>query len=195
VAIHGAISTALAEIGVSAADIDVAVINAGIKEESSLTGTTAALKRVFDVNVFGAMDTVAAFLPEFRARGRGHLIFISSLGRWHGMPASGSYNASKAALSILVESMAMDLGDEGRKAVRMTSVEPGLIQTGMVGRSMLQNLLSVDAETAARNILQCAARGCQICRFPFLFTLMTAVIATLPMSLRVRILGHVRKAK
>jgi NAD(P)-dependent dehydrogenase (short-subunit alcohol dehydrogenase family) len=195
VAIPGAMAEALAEIGVDAADINVAIINAGIKEQSSLPDTAEALKRVFDVNVFGAMDTAAALLPEFRARGHGHLIFISSLGRWHGMPASGAYNASKAALSLLVESMAMDLGDEGRKAVRLTSVEPGLIRTGMVGPGILQNLLSVDTETAARNILQCAARGCQICRFPFLFTWMTAVIATLPMGLRVRILGRIHYRK
>jgi NAD(P)-dependent dehydrogenase (short-subunit alcohol dehydrogenase family) len=195
VAIHGAMATALAEIGVEAAHIDMAVINAGIKEESSLSGADEALKRVFGVNVFGAMDTAAALLPEFQVRGRGHLIFISSLGRWHGMPASGSYNASKAALSLLVESLAMDLGDEGRKTVRITSIEPGLIRTGMVGQGMLQNLLSVDAETAARNILRCAARGCPICRFPSLFTLMTAAIATLPMGLRVQILGRIRNRK
>ncbi|MDP1643956.1 MAG: SDR family NAD(P)-dependent oxidoreductase [Thiobacillus sp.] len=195
VAIHGALSTALAEIGVDAADIDMAVINAGIKEESSLPGTDEALKRVFGVNVFGAMDTAAALLPAFRVRGRGHLIFISSLGRWHGMPASGSYNASKAALSLLVESLAMDLRNDGRKAIRITSVEPGLIRTGMVAGGTLQDLLAVDAETAARNILQCAARGCQICRFPFLFTSMTAMIAALPMGLRVRILGRVRNRK
>lgn len=192
VAIHGAVSTALAEIGVDAADIDVAVINAGIKEESSLPGTDEALKRVFAVNVFGAMDTAAALLPAFRVRGRGHLIFISSLGRWHGMPASGSYNASKAALSLLVESLAMDLGDDGRKAIRITSVEPGLIRTGMVARGTLQDFLAVDAEEAAARILRCAAANRGICRFPVLFALMTTALGLLPQAMRIRLLGRVK---
>lgn len=195
VALPAAMAEALAKIGMNAARIDMAIINAGIKEDTSLPGTTESLLRVFGVNVFGAMDTAAALLPEFLARGRGHLVFISSQGRWHGMPMSGSYNASKAALSVLVESLAMDLGEEGRKAVRITSVEPGLIRTGMVGAGRLQKLLSVDVETAARHILRGAASGRRICRFPLQFTLMTAVIATLPMGLRVRILGRLRSGK
>jgi NAD(P)-dependent dehydrogenase (short-subunit alcohol dehydrogenase family) len=195
VARPGAMVEALDTIGVDAARIDMAIINAGIKEDTPLPGTTESLQRVFGINVFGAMNTAAELLPEFLARGQGHLVFISSQGRWHGMPVSGSYNASKAALSVLVESLAMDLGEAGRKAVRITSVEPGLIRTGMVGAGRLQKLLSVDAETAARHILRSAASGRRICRFPLPFTLMTAVMAALPMGLRVRILGRLRSGK
>jgi NAD(P)-dependent dehydrogenase (short-subunit alcohol dehydrogenase family) len=192
VAVAGALSEGLAEIGVDASEIDVAIINAGIKEVSPLPGTSEMLKRVFDVNVFGAMDNVAALLPAFRARGRGSLIFISSQGRWHGMPASGSYNASKAALSLLVESLAMDLGEDGRRAIRINSVEPGLIRTGMVTAGTLQDYLAVDAEDAACRILRCAATNRQTCRFPLLFTLMTAALAVLPQGLRIRALGRLR---
>lgn len=192
VAIHGAMFEGLAEIGVGAEDIDVAIINAGVKEESALPGTVESLKRVFGVNVFGAMDSAAALLPGFQARGHGHLIFISSMGRWHGMPASGSYNASKAALSLLVESLAMDLGEAGRKAIRITSVEPGLIRTGMVAEGALQDFLAVDAEDAAARILRCAAAGCGTCRFPLLFTLMTAALAILPQKVRIMALERLR---
>lgn len=192
VAVAGALSEGLAEIGVDASEIDVAIINAGIKVVSPLPGTNDMLKRVFDVNVFGAMDNVAALLPAFLARGRGNLIFISSQGRWHGMPASGSYNASKAALSLLAESLAMDLGEDGRKAIHITSVEPGLIRTGMIMAGTLQDYLAVDAEEAACRILRCAATNRRTCRFPLLFTLMTAALAVLPQGLRIRALGRLR---
>jgi NAD(P)-dependent dehydrogenase (short-subunit alcohol dehydrogenase family) len=179
------------QAGLDAGRIDAVIANAGVKEESVGPGAYEALKRTFAVNVFGAVQTATAILPAWGKRGGGRVIFISSQGRWHGMARTGAYNASKAALSIFAESMAMDLRAEAAP-IRITLVEPGLIRTGMVGRGMLQNLLSVDTETAARNILQCAARGCLTCRFPFLFTMMTAAVAVLPMGLRVRVLGRVK---
>jgi len=192
ISLPGAITAALAEIGVDAAHIDAAILNAGIKEEVALPGTTRTLRRVFEVNVFGAMDTAATLIPAFQTRGSGHLIFISSLGRWHGMPGSGSYNASKAALSLLVESLAMDLGESGRKTVRITSIEPGLIRTGMIMAGSLQDRLAVSAEEAAARILRCAAANRRICRFPLLFTLMTATLACLPQGMRIKLLGRIK---
>ena len=188
----GALLTSLGESGVEPEQVDVVIVNAGVKEESAWPDLTQGLRRVFDVNVFGAMETASALLPAFQRRGQGHLIFISSQGRWHGMPASGSYNASKAALSLLVESLAMDLGESGRKSVRITGVEPGLIRTGMVAKGTLQDRLAVDADEAAGRILRCAAANRGICRFPPLFTLMTMVLAMLPQRLRIRILGRLR---
>lgn len=192
VATPDAIRDALSAAGLDGRRIDVAVINAGIKEAPVGADTEETLRRTFAVNFFGAVQTATALLPEWEARRSGHFIFISSLGRWHGMVRTGAYNASKAALSIFAESMAMDLRVQGTAPIRVTIVEPGLIRTGMVGHGGMQSLLAVDAGSAARRILQCAAKGCPTCRFPFLFTLMTALIAMLPMRLRVRILGRVK---
>jgi NAD(P)-dependent dehydrogenase (short-subunit alcohol dehydrogenase family) len=190
--IPGALTEGLAETGIGPEQIDMAIINNGIKEEAALPWNADSLRRVFEVNVFGAMDTAATLLPGFQARERGHLVFITSQGRWHGMPASGSYNASKAALSLLVESLAMDLGETGRKAVRITSVEPGLIRTGMVKAGTLQDYLAVNADEAATRILRCAVADCAVCRFPFHFTLMTAALAILPQKMRIRVLGKLK---
>jgi NAD(P)-dependent dehydrogenase (short-subunit alcohol dehydrogenase family) len=191
VAVTGAVAAALSAAGVPPREIDVAIVNAGIKEAMALPYPDEALRRVFDVNVFGAIDTANAVLPHFLERGTGHLVFISSQGRWHGMTKTGAYNASKAALSLLVESMAMDLGPAGRKAVRITNVEPGLIRTGMVAGGLLQRLLAVDAGEAAARILRSVAVGSGTSRFPRVFALMTTGLALLPRSLRVRMLGEI----
>lgn len=188
VAVSGSLSDALAQSGVEVAEIDVAVVNAGVKEVSTLPATMGTLRRVFEVNVFGAVDTFATLLPGFKARGHGHVIFISSLGRWHGMPGTGTYNASKAALSVLAESLAIDLLRENAM-IRTTLVEPGLIRTRMVAQKGLQKLLSVDPEEAARRILQCSTRGNAACRFTFLFTLLTLGIAVLPFKVRLRMMN------
>lgn len=186
----GAMVAALAAIGVEAAHIDTAILNAGIKEEAATLHPDETLQRTFAVNLFAAADAVSMLLPAWQARDRGHLIYLSSLGRWHGMTRTGSYNASKAALSVLAESVAMDLHAAGRHGIATTLVEPGLIRTGMVGSGLLQKLLSVDTDYAARRILRCAAHGTGTCRFPWAFTGITLVVALLPLALRLKLLSR-----
>lgn len=187
----GALDQALAE----AADwpLDAAILNAGVKEEAPLPQGLDALRRTFEVNVFAAMATANRVAPELLASGRGHLVFISSQGRWHGMARSGAYNASKAALSLLAESLLMDLGEAGRRRLRVTAVEPGLLRTAMIRPGSLQDRLAVDAAPAATRILRAAARGRGNYRFPLGFTLLTAVMVLLPQSLRVRVLGNIKR--
>ena len=191
VANTGSLERAMFTANLQASHIDTAIINAGIKEEPRQDDGVASIKRVFGVNVFGAMQTVEALLQAWRTRSSGHFIFISSMGRWHGMARTGSYNASKAALSLLAESMAIDFQSEGCP-IRVTTIEPGLIRTGMIESRGLQNALSTDAETAARRILQCAAFRRGVCRFPFMFGIFTAMIAALPWNLRLKLLGGLR---
>lgn len=193
VAVPDAIGEALAAAGVAPDKIDVAIVNAGVKEELPVPYPEAALRRIFDVNVFGAMQSASAVLPHFVERGTGHLVFVSSQGRWHGMPRTGAYNASKAALSVLVESMAMDLGRMGRATIRITDVEPGLISTAMIGGGLLRRLLAVTADQAAARILRCAAAGRGCCRFPASFTMMTAVLVMLPRRIRAKVLGSLKE--
>jgi NAD(P)-dependent dehydrogenase (short-subunit alcohol dehydrogenase family) len=190
----GAVRQALAALGLDGSGVDAVIANAGVKQEATGAADEEALARTLAVNLFGALHAVNAVLPDWRARGRGRLVFISSIGRWHGMVRSGAYNASKAALSILAESLAMDLRDEGADSIGITIVEPGLIRTGMVASGGLQGLLSVGPEDAARRILQCPVHSARTCRFPMLFTLMTAAIAMLPTGQRVRVLAQLGRA-
>lgn len=187
----GALAQALAR---SADDwpLDAAILNAGVKEDAPLPDGLEALRRTFEVNVFATLATTATVLPALLASGRGHLVFISSQGRWHGMARSGAYNASKAAVSLLAESLLMDLGEEGRRRVKVTTVEPGLLRTAMIQPGSLQDRLAVDVAPAARRILQSVARGRATCRFPLGFTLLTGVIALLPRDVRVRVLGGIK---
>jgi len=191
-AVPGALETALAQA--SDWPLDTAIVNAGIKADAPLPQGMDALRRTFEVNVFAAMATAAAVLPELKASGRGHLVFISSQGRWHGMARSGAYNASKAALSLLAESLLMDLGVEGRRRVRVTTVEPGLLRTAMIQPGSLQDHLAVDVEPAATRILRAVARGRASYRFPLRFSLLTAVMVFLPRSVRVRVLGNIKRS-
>ena len=68
---------------------------------------TVTLNNSGDVTTF--VNSVAAVLPDMLARRRGQLVAISSLASYRGLPKSGAYSASKAAVSTLFESLRVDL--------------------------------------------------------------------------------------
>jgi NAD(P)-dependent dehydrogenase (short-subunit alcohol dehydrogenase family) len=84
------------------------------------------VRRLFDVNVFGAMAVTAAALPHLRAARRGRVVFVSSAGGRIGALSLSGYCASKFAVEGLAESLAMEVAPLG---ISVSHVEPGLVMT------------------------------------------------------------------
>ncbi|MCE0762086.1 SDR family NAD(P)-dependent oxidoreductase [Pseudonocardia kujensis] len=108
-------------------DIDVVVNNAGY----GLLGPVEEVSDVeaghlFRVNFFGAFQVLREMLPHLRARGRGHLINVSSIAALDPLPGSGVYAAAKAALTAMSEALATELAPFN---ITVTSVEPGAFRT------------------------------------------------------------------
>ncbi len=83
-----------------------------------------ALRRQFEVNVFGAQDLANRFIPAMRVQGWGRIVNVSSvLGRVV-TPMTGAYCASKFALEALSEALRVELWDSG---IGVSVVEPGPI--------------------------------------------------------------------
>ncbi|MDA8747010.1 SDR family oxidoreductase [Litoreibacter sp.] len=84
--------------------------------------------KMFETNVFGAMNVMREALPEMRAAGEGTIVNVTSLAGYMGLPGNSVYSASKYALVGLTEAMAMEYALLG---VRIFSVAPGAYtQTG-----------------------------------------------------------------
>ena len=106
---------------------EVLIANAGIGENiDPLAINPKVFTNVLGVNVFGAVNSVAAVMPQMIEAGRGQLVAISSLAAYRGLPKSAAYCASKAAVSILFESLRIDLKPKG---VDVTIIHPGFIKT------------------------------------------------------------------
>jgi NAD(P)-dependent dehydrogenase (short-subunit alcohol dehydrogenase family) len=136
-----AIDGAVAEIESSVGAIDVLVNNAGyghegIMEESPLS----EMRRQFDVNVFGAVATMKAVLPFMRARRRGHILNITSMGGHITMPGIAYYCGSKFALEGISESLGKEVEPFG---IAVTAVAPGSFRTDWAGRSMIRSPRSI----------------------------------------------------
>lgn len=107
--------------------IDVLVNNAGYGQLGLFEETTEAEVRAqFDTNVFGLFEVTRAVLPSMRARRRGHVINVSSIGGIVGAASGSVYCASKFA----VEGFSASLADEVRElGIQVTVVGPGFIRT------------------------------------------------------------------
>ncbi|AHB74044.1 MULTISPECIES: oxidoreductase [Pandoraea] len=137
VGIDGAVSAIEAEVG----PIDVLVNNAGyghegIMEESPLS----EMRRQFDVNVFGAVAMMKAVLPHMRARRRGHILNITSMGGYITMPGIAYYCGSKFALEGISEALGKEVAPFG---IAVTAVAPGSFRTDWAGRSMARTPRSI----------------------------------------------------
>ena len=114
----------------------MAVNNAGYGLFGMVEETTEAQARAqLETNFFGALWVTQAVLPAMRARGRGHLLQVSSLGGVAAFPTLGLYHASKWALEGLSEALAQEVGPLG---VKVTIVEPGPYGTDWSGASAVR---------------------------------------------------------
>jgi NAD(P)-dependent dehydrogenase (short-subunit alcohol dehydrogenase family) len=114
--------------------VDILVNNAGIASRGLPVAETepAELLRVVGVHAFGPHYLSRAVLPSMRARPRGDIIMISSIGTLHPTPNGAPYTMGKAAMEALAFTLAKE---ERQYGVRVNVVAPGLLDTDMGRRS------------------------------------------------------------
>lgn len=114
--------------------IDVLVNNAGHGYLSAVEeGEDDEVRKLFDVNFFGAVDMIKAVLPAMRTRGSGHIINISSMTGLVANPPNAYYSSTKFALEAVTEALATEVRPLG---IKVTAIEPGAFRTDWASRSM-----------------------------------------------------------
>ncbi|MGW6404632.1 SDR family oxidoreductase [Streptomyces sp. NPDC055134] len=117
-----------------AGPIDVLVNNAGIPSIGVFEGTPMArVREVFETNTFGVMATTQAVLSQFRERGSGVVVNVTSSVVLGHMPLTAVYKASKTAVEGFTSSLALELEPFG---VQAKTVEPGAcLTTNFAGKA------------------------------------------------------------
>jgi NADP-dependent 3-hydroxy acid dehydrogenase YdfG len=132
VASAGDVADASARVHGDRGGADVLVCNAGVGLQERLAeGDPEKWRRLLDVNLVGALRLVRAFVPRMLERGRGDVVFISSVAADKPHPYGGVYAASKAALDVVAETLRL----EAQPTVRVTVVAPGVVDTGFFARA------------------------------------------------------------
>jgi NAD(P)-dependent dehydrogenase (short-subunit alcohol dehydrogenase family) len=133
--------------------VDVLVNNAGISHRSAFAGTApAVIRKVVEVNFFGAVNCTHAALPSLRER-RGSIVAISSVAGFAPLIARTGYSASKHALHGFFDSLRSELAGDG---VSVTIACPSFVDTGID-----RHALGADGAPArhARQVVGTAARA------------------------------------
>jgi short-subunit dehydrogenase len=165
---------------------DVLIANAGIgggsvrPEQLNSTDFT----RVVNVNLIGAVNSISAVLPAMIERKSGHLVAISSLAAYRGLPKSASYCASKAAMTALFESLRIDLRGSG---VTVTTIHPGFIKTPLTAGREVQMPFLLELSDGAARIIKIIERRKAIAAFPFPLSTFVRVAQIFPAWLYDRI--------
>jgi NAD(P)-dependent dehydrogenase (short-subunit alcohol dehydrogenase family) len=123
--------------------IDVLVNNAGYGYLAAIEeGEDDQVRALLEANFFGPLALCKAVLPGMRARGRGHVINMSSQAGLMSNPGTGYYSCSKYALEALTEVLAKEVKPFG---IHVTAIEPGPFRTDFSGRSLMQTSTPLDA--------------------------------------------------
>ncbi|KAF8590213.1 NAD-P-binding protein [Ramaria rubella] len=111
--------------------LDILVNNAGQGYDYAVTDMDmAGVRKVFEVNLFGAMSMVQEFVPLLIASGNGRIIQMSSLaGGIVPLPFSSTYNSSKAALTSFGDTLGVELAPFN---VKVTNVISGIVKSNLV---------------------------------------------------------------
>lgn len=158
--------------------LDLVVANAGVaglRWAGELDWESCA--PMIDVNVRGAIATLTAVLPRMVERRRGHLVGISSMAAYRGLPHNAIYSATKACLSTFLESLRVDLA---RTGVRVTDVRPGFVQTAMTAQADHAKPFQMDARAAAARIVRAIDRDAAVAAFPWQTAALVRSLTLLP---------------
>jgi NAD(P)-dependent dehydrogenase (short-subunit alcohol dehydrogenase family) len=133
----GQVAAAIAAAEDAFGGIDVLVNNAGHGYLSAVEeGEDAEVRKLFDVNYFGAVDMIKAVLPAMRARGSGHIVNMSSMTGLVANPPNAYYSSTKFALEAVTEALATEVRPLG---IKVTAIEPGAFRTDWATRSMKES--------------------------------------------------------
>ena len=162
----------------AAGGVKMVIANAGISSGGRLEhGTAAPLNEVFAVNVMGVINTIAPFVPHMIRQRRGHLVAISSVAGFRGLPGRADYNGSKAAVNTMMDGFRLELKEHG---ISVTTICPGFIESEMTQRNTFKMPFLLTADSAAQHILKAIGRNKKSYVFPWQWRALLPLVVRLP---------------
>ncbi len=176
-AIKRCVSTATAHFG----KIDILLANAGtsyLADPEQLS--TEGCEQLFQINFFGVIRCIETILPQMIERGRGHIVAVSSVAGYRGLPRAAPYCASKSALTTFLESLRFDLKPKG---VAVSIVSPGFVKTPLTDKNDFEMPFLISPEVAAVQIMNGIRSKRMEIHFPKRFTYLLKLMRIIPFPL------------
>jgi short-subunit dehydrogenase len=171
--------------------VDVLIANAGIGGNNAETRdlNPLAVKKVIDINLLGAVNAVHAVLPSMKRRNSGHIVAISSLAGFRGLPKSAAYSASKAGMTAFFESVRLDVKHLG---IDVTIIQPGFIKTPLTAGRTNKMPFLMDLDDAVPLFIRAIEKRKKFAAFPWQLATIVRAGKIMPAWLYDRIAGKAR---
>jgi NAD(P)-dependent dehydrogenase (short-subunit alcohol dehydrogenase family) len=169
---------AVAQLEAQLGPTDVLIASAGIgRETSALDFDAEAFRAMIDVNLTGVVNSIDAVLAGMRRRRRGHLVALSSLASYRGLPRLGAYCASKAGVNAIMDALRVELRP---LSIHCTTICPGWIRTPLTAHLKLPGLRMMDVRDAARLMIDAIRWQRPVVAFPPQLTWQLRLLRYLP---------------
>lgn len=163
-----------AEVG----PIELAILNAGTHQPMGAADYDPAVAgRIMGLNYQGTANALAPVMAAMRGRRRGRIGLVASVAGYRGLPTAAAYAPSKAAVIALAESLAPELAADG---VGLSVINPGFVKTPLTDRNDFPMPFLIEAEAAARHIVEGLEKGRFEIVFPWPMLAVFAIAQVLP---------------
>jgi NAD(P)-dependent dehydrogenase (short-subunit alcohol dehydrogenase family) len=173
--------------------IALAVFNAGNYWENS--GKSLEIKTfrdTYEINVFGVLNGLIPVVEQFKQRGRGHVVIVSSVSGYTGLPKASAYASSKAAMINMAECLYFDFV---RMNIGLQIVTPGFIDTPLTEKNEFSMPALMPVDKAARRMADGFKSQAFEITFPRRFTWFLKLLAKLPYPIYFRAIEYTTGSK
>lgn len=160
--------------------IDMVIANAGISAGTGgvLIGENPQqVRRVFDVNLYGTLNTIEPVQRRMLERKSGQIVIMSSLAGYRGWPGAPAYCGSKAAVKVYGEALR---GSLKKSNIYVNVVCPGFVRSRITDANEFPMPFLMDAESAAKIIANGLRKNKGRIVFPFISAFIAWCFMILP---------------
>lgn len=158
---------------------DVVIANAGVSR-GTLTedkDDIKAIQAIFDINVMGMVHTFNPFIADMKRVQKGQLVGVASVAGIRGIPGSGAYSASKAAVISYCESLRTEMQHFN---IAVSTIAPGYIRTPMTELNQYKMPFLMDADVFAQQFLNAVEAKVRFKIIPWQMGLIARIMRLLP---------------
>lgn len=158
--------------------IDVAILNAGIGFNEAVNNINFNdFSNVINTNFLSIVKFTELLVPVMKKQNQGIIAGVSSLADGRGYPFSASYNASKAASSIFLESARIELKKDN---IDVLTIKPGFVRTDMTDKNKFYMPFLMSPERSAKYIRKGIEKKKRIISYPLGTVLLTRLGNNIP---------------
>ena len=161
--------------------IDVLILNAGTSSRMDAEDFSSEEgEKIIAVNLTSQLYFLEKIIPHFLEKESGMIVGVSSLAGVRGFPRSGTYSASKAGFTRLLESLRIELRPRG---IAVLTVLPGFVKTPMTDKNEFSMPFLMKPGRAAEIIISGIKKEKKLIQFPMPTVLGTKLLAIMPDAL------------